>query len=167
MLPANIGLEQVEVATIIDQYNELVLKQQKLLQSVGENHPAVLEIKDTQKELKKNIKASLATYKKVVQSKIAAITQISSGQSQQYAALPFQEKAIRSIERQQEIKETLYVILLEKREEAAVNLAIINPSIKIVEPAKPLYSAIEPKSQIIYLFALALGMGIPFGLIYL
>ena len=80
LLPANIGLEQVEVATIIDQYNELVLKQQKLLQSVGENHPAVLELKETQKELKKNIKVSLATYMKVLQSKIAAISQISLGQ---------------------------------------------------------------------------------------
>jgi capsular exopolysaccharide synthesis family protein len=166
LLPANIGLEQVEVATIIDQYNELVLKQQKLLQSVGENHPAVLELKDTQKELKNNIKASLATYKKVLQSKVAAISQISSGQSQQYAALPFQEKAIRSIERQQEIKEALYIILLQKREEAAVNLAIINPSIKMVDYAKANEQPISPKRPIIYLAALLLGMLIPFGIIY-
>ena len=167
LLPANIGLEQVEVANIIDQYNELVLKQQKLLQSVGENHPAVLELKDTQKELKNNIKASLATYKKVLQSKIAAISQISSGQSQQYAALPFQEKAIRSIERQQEIKEALYIILLQKREEAAVNLAIINPSIKLVDFAKANNAPISPKRPIIFLAALLLGIGIPLGIIYI
>ena len=166
LLPANIGLEQVEVATIIDQYNELVLKQQKLLQSVGENHPAVLELQATQKGLKNNIKASLATYKKVLQSKIGAISQISSGQSQQYAALPFQEKAIRSIERQQEIKEALYIILLEKREEAAVNLAIINPSIKMVDYAKPNEQPISPKRAIIFLAALLIGIGIPFGIIY-
>ena len=167
LLPANIGLEQVEVATIIDQYNELVLKQQKLLQSVGENHPAVLELKETQKELKKNIKVSLATYMKVLQSKIAAISQISLGQSQQYAALPFQEKAIRSIERQQEIKEALYIILLQKREEAAVNLAIINPSIKMVDFAKSVDVPISPKHAIIYLAALLLGIGIPLGIIYI
>jgi Mrp family chromosome partitioning ATPase len=166
LLPANIGLEQVEVAAIIDQYNELVLKQQKLLQSVGENHPAVQELQATQKDLKNNIKASLATYKKVLQSKIAAISQISLGQSQQYAALPFQEKAIRSIERQQEIKEALYIILLQKREEAAVNLAIINPSIKMVDYAKPNEQPISPIRAIIFLAALLIGMGIPFGIIY-
>ena len=167
LLPANIGLEQVEVAAIIDQYNELVLKQQKLLQSVGENHPAVLELQATQKGLKNNIKASLATYKKVLQSKIGAISQISSGQSQQYAALPFQEKAIRSIERQQEIKEALYIILLEKREEAAVNLAIINPSIKMVDYAKANEKPISPKGAFIYFAALLFGILIPFGIIYL
>ncbi len=167
LLPANIGLEEVKVAAIIDQYNELVLKQQKLLQSVGENHPAVQELQATQKGLKNNIKASLATYKKVLQSKIAAISQISSGQSQQYAALPFQEKAIRSIERQQEIKEALYIILLQKREEAAVNLAIINPSIKMVDYAKSVNVPISPKHTIIYIVALLIGSGIPLAIIFI
>lgn len=167
LLPANIGVEQVEVAGLIDKYNELVLLQQKMLQSVGENHPSLVELRANQKELRANLKASLATYKKVLQSKINAIVNISSGQSQQYAALPFQEKAIRSIERQQEIKETLYIILLQKREEAAVNLAIINPSIKMVDLAKATYSPISPKRQIIFLIALVLGIGIPAAIIYL
>lgn len=167
LLPANIGLEQVEVAAIINQYNELVLKQLKLLQSVGDKHPAVLELRETQKELKNNIKSSLATYKKVLQSKIAAISQISFGESQQYAAFPFQEKTIRSIERQQEIKEALYIILLQKREEAAVNLAVISPSIKMVDYAKPSSIPISPKRTIIYLAASLLGILIPFVVIYL
>lgn len=167
LLPANIGIEHIEVASLINQYNELILQLQKVLQSVGEKHPAVVELRDTQKELKNNIKVSLNTYRKVVQSKIAAISQISSGQSQQYAALPFQEKAIRSIERQQEIKEALYIILLQKREEAAVNLAIINPSIKMVDFAKPMNVPVSPKRTIIYLAAFLLGAGIPFGIIYL
>lgn len=166
LLPANIGLEQVEVAALINQYNDLVLQQQKMLQSVGENHPNLVELRATQNELKNNLKASLATYKKVLQSKINSIGQISSGQSQQYAALPYQEKAIRSIERQQEIKEALYIILLQKREEAAVNLAIINPSIKMVDLAKASSMPISPKKAIIYLAALLLGLGIPIGIIY-
>jgi capsular exopolysaccharide synthesis family protein len=166
LLPANIGLEQVEVAALINQYNDLVLQQQKMLQSVGENHPNLVELRVTQTELKNNLKASLATYKKVLQSKINSIGQISSGQSQQYAALPYQEKAIRSIERQQEIKEALYIILLQKREEAAVNLAIINPSIKMVDLAKASSMPISPKKVIIYLVALLLGLGIPIGIIY-
>jgi capsular exopolysaccharide synthesis family protein len=166
LLPANIGLEQVEVAALINQYNDLVLQQQKMLQSVGENHPNLVELRATQNELKNNLKASLATYKKVLQSKINSIGQISSGQSQQYAALPYQEKAIRSIERQQEIKEALYIILLQKREEAAVNLAIINPSIKMVDLAKASSMPISPKKAIIYLAALLLGLGIPIGILY-
>lgn len=167
LLPANIGLEQVEVGGLIDKYNELILKQQKLLKSLGENDPAILELKSVQIDLKNNIKASLNTYKKVLQSKVNSVQNISSKQTKEYAALPFQEKAIRSIERQQEIKETLYIILLQKREEAAVNLAITNPSIKMVDLAKPFQNPISPKRLMVYLAALFLGIGIPLGVIYL
>lgn len=167
LLPANIGLEQVEVAALIDKYNDLILKQQKLLKSVGENDPSVLALRSAQVDLKNNIKASLITYKKVLQSKVSAVSQISASQTNQYAALPFQEKAIRSIERQQEIKETLYIILLQKREEAAVNLAITNPSIKMVDYAKASDEPVSPKRAIVYLAALLLGVGLPLGLLYL
>lgn len=167
LLPANIGLEQVEVAALIDKYNDLILKQQKLLKSVGENDPSVLALRSAQVDLKNNIKASLSTYKKVLQSKVSAVSQISNNQTKQYAALPFQEKAIRSIERQQEIKETLYIILLQKREEAAVNLAITNPSIKMVDLAKASDVPVSPKKAIIYLVAFLFGVGIPLGLLYL
>lgn len=167
LLPANIGLEQVEVAALIDKYNDLILKQQKLLKSVGENDPSVLALRSAQVDLKNNIKASLSTYKKVLQSKVSAVSQISNNQTKQYAALPFQEKAIRSIERQQEIKETLYIILLQKREEAAVNLAITNPSIKMVDYAKASDEPVSPKRAIVYLAALLLGVGLPLGLLYL
>lgn len=167
LLPANIGLEQVEVAALIDKYNDLILKQQKLLKSVGENDPSVQALRSAQVDLKNNIKASLSTYKKVLQSKVSAVSQISASQTNQYAALPFQEKAIRSIERQQEIKETLYIILLQKREEAAVNLAITNPSIKMVDYAKASDEPVSPKRAIVYLAALLLGVGLPLGLLYL
>lgn len=167
LLPANIGLEQVEVAALIDKYNDLILKQQKLLKSVGENDPSVQALRSAQVDLKNNIKASLSTYKKVLQSTVSAVSQISNNQTKQYAALPFQEKAIRSIERQQEIKETLYVILLEKREEAAVNLAITNPSIKMVDFAKASDEPVSPKRAIVYLAALLFGVGLPLGLLYL
>jgi capsular exopolysaccharide synthesis family protein len=166
LLPANIGLQHVDIASLTNQYNEVVIQLQKMLPSVGENHPSFVSLRTTQKELKKNLKASLATYKKVLQTKINTIERISSGQSQQYAALPFQEKAIRSIDRQQEIKETLYIILLQKREEAAVNLAIINPSIKIVDFAHASATPISPKRNIVYLLALLLGLGIPIAIIY-
>ena len=61
----------------------------------------------------------------------------------------------------------MYIILLQKREEAAVNLAIINPSIKMVDFAKSVDVPISPKHAIIYLAALLLGIGIPLGIIYI
>ena len=167
LLPANVGIDKIEVATLVNQYNELVLKQQKMLLSTGENHPNIIDLRSAQLKLIDNIKVSLSTYRKALQSEIDAISQTSSTQNSQYAALPFQEKAIRSIERQQEIKEMLYVLLLQKREEAAINLAIINPSIKVIDFARVNKIPISPRVNITYLLALSLGIGLPIGLLYL
>jgi capsular exopolysaccharide synthesis family protein len=75
---------------------------------------------------------------------------------------------VREIERQQTIKETLYVLLLTKREEAAVNLAITSPSIKVVDYAITREDLpVAPKKKIIAAIALLLGLGIPFAVVYL
>ena len=61
--------------------------------------------------------------------------------------IPEKERLLKSIVRQQQIKESLYLLFLQKREEAAINLAITEPSIKIVEYALTSSSPISPKSK--------------------
>src|SRR5690606_22691633 len=83
------------------------------------------------------------------------------------AQIPEKEKLLRAIDRQQKIKESLYLLLLQKREEAAINLAITEPSIKVVEYALTSPTPISPKSRVIYLGALVGGLLVPFGFLYL
>ena len=83
------------------------------------------------------------------------------------ASIPFQEKNLRSIERNQQIKETLYLFLLQKGEEAQVSFAVTEPSIKVVEYAISNKDPISPKSKIIYLSSIAIGLLIPFLILYL
>ena len=81
--------------------------------------------------------------------------------------IPEQERLFKAIDRQQKIKESLYLLLLQKREEAAINLAITEPSIKVVENALSGVKPISPKSTIVYAGALLAGLLIPFGVLYL
>src|SRR5699024_4111707 len=65
------------------------------------------------------------------------------------------------------VKERLYLFLLQKREEAALQYAITSPTVKLVDQAYTNPGPIAPKSKIIYLAALILGGLIPFGILYL
>src|SRR6476620_930329 len=71
-----------------------------------------------------------------------------------------------SIERQQTIKETLYLLLLQKREEAAINFAITSSSLKVVDYAMTSSSPVAPKRATYYLASILLGLLIPFGFLY-
>jgi capsular exopolysaccharide synthesis family protein len=166
LLPANIGLDEMNVNELIKQYNEIVLQSQKIIKTAGENHPKVQQLIGMQMNLKENIKYSLKAYQSVLTARIQEIDRVKEQQEFQYGALPYQEKMIRSIERQQKIKETLYLLLLQKREEASINLAIVNPSIKIVDPAIANKVPLSPKRSVTFLLAFFGGLFIPFSVFF-
>lgn len=166
LLPSNIGIENENVNSLIADYNKAVLERSKLLLSAGAKNPIVLEFTDKLVELKQNILYSIRILQKQLAVSITNIKSLNQNNSTLFSSIPKKEKILRSIERQQNIKETLYLFLLQKREEAYVAKAITTPSIKVVDYAITNYIPIAPKRNIIYLAALLIGLLVPFGIIY-
>ena len=166
LLPANIGITNANTNELIGAFNALIFERDNYLTSGGENNPMVQVLNDKLKELAKNINASLDAYKAQLQASKGQLVQRNVKFSSQVSAIPSKEKIMRSIDRQQAIKETLYLFLLQKREEAAINLAITEPSIKVVEYAISGGGPISPNPKNIYLMAFVAGLLVPFGGIY-
>ena len=168
LLPTNIGLESGEINQLISTYNEQLLKLNKLIAAgAGKSNPALKEINSLVSKLKNNIKTSLQGYVNLLEVKSAELGRINNFEKARYGKVPSNEKVIRSIERQQTIKENLYVLLLQKREEAAINLAIINPTIKVVDYANNDEDPIYPNKRTVYLIALVIGILISIVIIYI
>jgi capsular exopolysaccharide synthesis family protein len=168
LLPPNIGFEDQEINTLIEKYNQEVFKYNKLVQSGGgELNPIVKQTLGQVNQLKNNIKSSIIGYQRVLEIKINELAKINAQEKSKFGSVPSKEKNIRSIERQQAIKENLYVLLLQKREEALVNLAITNPCIKVVEYASFSDTPIFPDRKSYFGIALFIGFIIPFIVIYL
>jgi capsular exopolysaccharide synthesis family protein len=166
-LPANIGLDNGGVNALISEYNTAVSERDKLANSAGENNPAVQLASGTIQDLGRNIKRSLESYVNQLQVSLKQLESRNTKFVGQVSSIPEKEKLLRAIERQQKIKESLYLLLLQKREEAAINLAITEPSIKVVENALTGGRPISPKPSIIYAGALLAGLLVPFGVLYL
>ena len=167
LLPSNIGLENSNVNGLIEDYNKAVIERDKLSSGGGKNNPTVQIANATINDLKSNIQYSLKAYINQLQVSQNQLELRNKKLVSEVAQIPEKEKLLRAIARQQKIKESLYLLLLQKREEAAINLAITEPSIKVVENALSGARPISPKSNIVYAGALLAGLLIPFGVLYL
>lgn len=167
LLPANIGLANTSINGLVANYNSLVFERDNLVVSAGANNPSVIVVQQRLKDLKANINTSIASYKTQLEASKEQLLRKNRKYISQVYSLPAKEKTILEIKRQQEIKQTLFLFLLQKREEAAINLAITEPSIKVVEYAMSSGAPISPNPKNIYLMALLGGLLLPFGVIYL
>jgi len=167
LLPSNIGIDNSSINVLISDYNSAVINRDKYLSSGGVNNPMVKQAVEQVESLKANIDKSIKTYSNQLEASRKQLTLRNRRFSGTVAQIPEKEKLLRAIDRQQKIKESLYLLLLQKREEAAINLAITEPSIKVVEYALSGSNPVSPKSNIVYAAAILGGLLIPFGILYL
>ncbi|OZV69225.1 GumC family protein [Winogradskyella aurantia] len=167
LLPANIGLNSGAVNGLVSDYNTLVLARDKYGSSAGVNNPQVKVLNAQLADLKSNIFTSIATYRQQLEATKAQLEQKNKTYAAKVYSIPAKEKVLLDIKRQQEIKQTLYIFLLQKREEAAINYAITEPTIKVVEDALSSGIPVSPNTRSVYVLAIAGGLGLPFALIYL
>jgi capsular exopolysaccharide synthesis family protein len=167
LYPSNIGLENVSINALIDDYNQKILTRNNLVRSGGENNPNVKNLTHTILEIRENIIQSVAGYTVQLKQTKEQLKVQSRKYQKEVSSLPEKEKILRSIERSQEIQESLYLFLLQKREEAEVSYAVTEPSLKVVEYALSSEEPISPKKPFVLLGSILLGLLIPFGIIYI
>jgi capsular exopolysaccharide synthesis family protein len=167
LLPANMGVSSGSLNNLVEEYNRLVLEYQSFeVSSVGEN-PNLIVLKKQLNTLNKNIFASITGLKRQLDATKEQLEKKNEQLMDEVYNIPASEKAFLDIKRQQEIKQELYLYLLQKREEAAINYAITEPSIKVIEYALSTGVPVSPNRNKTYLIALVAGLGIPFVIIYL
>ena len=156
------------ISSLIGNYNGEILKKEKLLRSAVETNPVIIDIQDQLKNLRSIIIVSIEKILEEVGQKLAVYEENLLKNQSNIKSIPGREKALLEIKRQQSIKESLYLYLLQKKEETALSLVVTAPNSRVVDRAKYMgASPISPKKQNIHAIAFLIGVLLPFGIIFL
>ena len=160
VIPSNVGLDDQSSTSLINKYNELVLERNRLLRSASESSPVVEPLTAQIRELNGNIRRAIgAARQNLLIQRDAVLSQVNKF-NEQVAETPQQERMLTQIDRQQEVKSGLYLMLLQKREENNISLAATADKGKLIDDPQ-LLGKISPKSTSIMLVALLIGLVLP------
>ncbi len=166
-IPSNVGLSDPSITNITEKYNELILERQRLLKSSNEKNPMVVKLDQELDGLKSSLSQSLNNLRNTIRIRVDNLKERTARINSKIYSVPGQERRLRDIQRQQQIKESLYLYLLEKREEATISLSSTAANAKVIDSAySPLPGPVSPKPKMVYLAAIFIGLAIPFSVLY-
>ena len=166
LIPANLGVQDASLQQLIASYNSALLDRLRLNRTTNAQNPLVSQLEERINALRESIVTSLVT---INDGLLISKRELMFKEKQfkgKIKEMPTQEREYTDIKRQQEIKNNLYVFLLQKREENALSLASNIPSAKTLDTANVVPNPVSPKKLFILAVALFIGFLIPTIIIY-
>lgn len=167
LLPANPGIESANIETQITEYNSKLLQRNSLVSNSSTENPIVVDMDQSLAAMRDAIVRSIDNQMVTLNAQIKSLQQTEQQTTSRIAANPTQAKYLLSVERQQKVKESLYLFLLQKREENELSQAFTAYNTRIITPPHGSMLPTAPIRKNILLMAIALGLLIPVVIIFI
>ncbi len=167
VIPTTFGVTMDQaLVSLINNYNSLVLERNQLLLTATEDNPALRQITVNVKSMQADLRFAIDAFARSLNIQRKAISSLVDNYTYRFEISPDIERELLTITRECDVKSGLYVMLLQKYEENALNLAVTADNLRCID-APTLAGKVSPNSKMIYLLALMLGLVIPAAIIYL
>ncbi|MCM1077227.1 MAG: polysaccharide biosynthesis tyrosine autokinase [Bacteroides sp.] len=167
LLPANSGIDNRGIESQIQEYNAIQLERDKLANTSGENNPIMQDYDKSLRSMRSALVQSLVNQERSLEIQLNSLIRDDRATNSKIASSPTQAKYLLSVERQQKVKEALYLYLLQKREENELTLAYTPFNTRIITPPMGSNKPSSPISRNIIAICFALGLIVPAGLLFI
>ena len=167
LLPSSSGLENGAITSQIQQYNTLLLRRNNLVSASSLQNPIVQDLDNQLSVLRRTLINTIDTHIGEINMLIKSARGVQAQGNSRVAASPSQTKYLLSVERQQKVKESLYLYLLQKREENELSQAFTAYNSRVVTPPSGKNTPTAPVKRNIYFICLLVGLLLPIGLLLL
>lgn len=161
LLPANSGIESQGIEQQIANYNTMQLRRNDLVANSSEKNPLVIDMDQSLENMRHAIVTSIDNHITTLNTQLRSLQQSERQTTARIAANPSQGKYLLSVERQQKVKEALYLFLLQKREENELSQAFTAYNTRVITPPTGSFVPTVPKQTNILMAALAIGFLFP------
>ena len=151
----------------IVEYNNLVIKRMEVADNARGNNSSLRRIDESIASLRRHIDTSLTRALENSQLQVREARSRLNSSLSKLGNVPTQEREFLSLQRQQAVKQELYIFLLQRREETAMMIANAIPKGRIIDEAYSISEPVSIKSRMILAIALLAGLLIPCLLLYL
>ncbi|MBD5196197.1 MAG: polysaccharide biosynthesis tyrosine autokinase [Bacteroidales bacterium] len=167
VIPVNTGISSPTLEAQIGTYNNLLLNRNNLEANSSENNPIVKEydtqLKGLRSAIVNAIDGQLAAFNKTLSNMKGAQGTVES----QLASGPTQAMYLLSIERDQKVKQELYLYLLQKKEENELTQKFTADNTRVITPPMGSLNPVAPKKKMIVAVAFLFGLIVPGVIVYI
>ncbi len=167
LLPNNSGLSSTNLESLIGSYNDKLMYRNSLAASSSDSNPLVIELDENLAAMRRALVSSVDNQIVALNTQIRSLQNSEARATSRIAANPAQAKYLLSVERQQKIKESLYLFLLQKREENELSQAFTAYNTRVIEMPNGSDNPIAPVKGRTLAIAFIVGLMLPIGIIYL
>lgn len=167
VVPSTLNIQEPTLVNLITRFNDLQLEKERMLRTALPSNPLVRDINEQLATIQLNILENLHNIKRGLVITRKNMQSTSGRYRSQISKVPSIERELLEINRQQGTKGNLYLYLLQKREESALALEATVSKTRMLDPALVEDKPVSPKKTLTYLFALIVGLGLPFSGVYI
>ena len=149
------------LSLLISKLSELELQREKYARTVQVGNPLLETVNTQVANTKAAIRENINNQKRGLIISRTNLAGLNRSIEASIRSIPKKEREFVSIKRQQGIKESLYLLLLQKKEETAISYASTVSDSRLIDEAFVSASPIKPIPNTIYLIAILIGLGVP------